>query len=169
MSIFIEFPELLRVLDEFELQVLNFGSRQGIITKQLSERIAELTVNIKSFNKLLFSVLAELYDMYGTKSILSSIVGMLIRCNKTEKRYFLWYEEAVNEELKLTSLFEYFMYSMPEDYSRPLPHTVTLYFGYNSGLSDESLAVVYENIIRYKLELESIYMTYHPQMEKFVS
>lgn len=169
MSIFIEFPELLRVLDEFELQVLNFGSRQGIITKQLSERIAELTVNIKSFNKLLFSVLAELYDMYGTKSILSSIVGMLIRCNKTEKRYFLWYEEAVNEELKLTSLFEYFMYSMPEDYSRPLPHTVTLYFGYNSGLSDESLAVVYENIIRYKLELESIYMTYHPQMEKFVA
>lgn len=169
MSIFTQYPELLRVLDEFELQVLNFGSRQGIITKQLSDRIAELTMSVKNFNKLLFSVLAELYDLYGTKSMLSSIVGMLIRCNKTEKRYFLWYEEAVNEELKLTSLYEYFMYSMPENYNRPLPQTVTLYFGYNSGISDRSLAVVYENIIRYKSELEGVYASYRGQMERFAT
>lgn len=169
VSIFIEYPEFLRVLDEFELQVLNFGSRQGIITKLLADRIAELTMSVKSFNKLLFSILAELYDMYGTKTILSAIVGMLIRCNRTEKRYFLWYEEAVNEELKLTSLYEYFMYSMPENYNRPLPQIVTLYFGYNSGISDRNLAVVYENIIRYKSELEGAYTSYQSQMERFAA
>ena len=43
VSIFIEYPEFLRVLDEFELQVLNFGSRQGIITKLLAERLSNVT------------------------------------------------------------------------------------------------------------------------------
>lgn len=169
MSIFNEQPALLRVIDEFELQTLNFGSRQGMISRKLAEQVADLAQGVKSFNKLLFSVLAELYDTYGTKSILSAIVGMLIKGNKTQSRYFLWYEEAVNEELKLTSLYEYFMYSLPEDYNRPLPQLVLLYFGYNSGMPNEKLALVYENVIRFRNELEAVYRNYESQIERFAA
>lgn len=168
-TIFIESPEFLRVLDSFELQVLNFASREGIISKQLAIQVAELAMTVKTFNKLLFSILAELYDMYGTKHILSAIVSMLIKGNKTESKYFFWYEEAVNEEIKLTSLYEYFMYSLPDDYNRPLPQLVTLYFGYNSGISNDKLAVVYENVIKYKDEQEQIYRSNQSQMERFAS
>ena len=168
-AIFIQSPELLRVLDSFELQILNFASREGIITKQLAMQVAELAMTGKSFNKLLFSILAELYDMYGTKHILSAIVSTLIKGNKTEEKYFFWYEEAVNEEIKLTSLYEYFMYSLPADYNRPLPQTVTLYFGYNSGISNDKLAVVYENVIRYKQEAHQVYKANQSQMERFAS
>ncbi len=169
MSVFNEQPALLRVLDDFELQTLNFGSREGIISKRLAEQVADLSLGVKNFNKLLFSILAELYDIYGTKSILSAIVGMLIKGNKTQSKYFLWYEEAVNEEIKLTSLYEYFMYSLPEDYNRPLPQLVLLYFGYNSGISDEKLALVYENVIRYRSELESVYRNYENQIERYAA
>ncbi len=169
MSIFNDHPELLRVLDEFELQTLNFGSREGFIGKKLAEQVAELASSVKSFNKILFSVLAELYDEYGTKSVLSAVVGMLIKGQKTQNKYFLWYEEAVNEEIKLTSLYEYFIYSMPKDYGRPLPQYVLLYFSYNSGMPNEKLALVYENIIRYKNELETIYKNYEGQIERFAS
>lgn len=169
ICIFAEYPELLRVLDDFELQILNFGSRQGIITKQLACQVAEIAATVKNFNKLLFSILAELYDIYSLKVILSAIVGMLIKGNKTDNKYFLWYEEAVNEEIKLTSLYEYFMYSMPEDYSRPLPQHVIMYFGYNSGISKAKLALVYENIITHKMELDMVYRTYQTQMERFAS
>lgn len=169
MTIFNEQPALLRVLDDFEVQTLNFGSREGIISKRLAEQVADLVKSVKGFNKLLFSVLADLYDIYGTKTILSAIVGMLIKGNKTHSRYFLWYEEAVNEELKLTSLYEYFMYSIPEDYNRPLPQLVLLYFGYNSGMSDEKLALVYENVIRYRNELQGVYKNYEGQIERFAS
>ena len=168
-AIFIESPEFLRVLDNFELQVLNFASREGIISKQLAMQVAELAMTVKSFNKLLFSILAELYDMYGTKHILSAIVSMLIKGNKTESKYFFWYEEAVNEEIKLTSLYEYFMYSLPADYNRPLPQLVILYFGYNSGISNDKLAIVYENLIKYKNELEPVYKANQGQMERFAS
>ena len=84
ISIFNEHPALLRVLDDFELQVLNFGSRESIISKRLAEQLAELAMGVRSFNKLLFSVLAELYDIYGTKNILLAIVSMLIKGNKTQ-------------------------------------------------------------------------------------
>lgn len=168
-AIFIQSPEFLRVLDGFELQVLNFASREGIISKQLAMQVAELAMTVKNFDKLLFSILAELYDMYGTKHILSAIVSMLIKGNKTESRYFFWYEEAVNEEIKLTSLYEYFMYSLPEDYNRPLPQLVTLYFGYNSAISNDKLAVVYDNLIRYKSEMEQVYKANQGQLERFAS
>lgn len=169
MAIFVEFPEYLRVFDEFELQILNFGSREGMITKQLAGQVAEVAMTAKTYNKLLFSVLTELYDMYGTKAILTAIVSILIKGNKTDSRYFLWYEEAVNEEIKLTSLYEYFMYSIPDDYSRPLPQLVTMYFAYNSGISDEKLAMVYENIIKYKQEQGAVYTSYLNQMERFAA
>ena len=168
-AIFIQSPEFLRVLDGFELQVLNFASREGIITKQLAMQIAELAMNTKVFNKLLFSILAELYDMYGTKHILMAIVGMLIKGNKTDSKYFFWYEEAVIEEIKLTSLYEYFMYSLPEDYNKPLPQLVVLYFGYNSGISNDKLAVVYENLLIYKDDMEQVYKANYGQVERFAS
>ena len=168
-AIFVQSPELLRVLDSFELQVLNFASREGIITKQLAMQVAELAMTVKTFNKLLFSILAELYDMYGTKHILSAIVSMLIKGNKTDNKYFFWYEEAVIEEVKLTSLYEYFMYSLPDDYNRPLPQHVTLYFGYNSGISNDKLAVVYDNLIKYKNESAQVYKANQGQMERFAS
>lgn len=169
MSIFNEQPALLRVLDDFEIQTLNFGSREGIISKRLAEQVADLVLGVKSFKKILFSILAELYDIYGTKSILSAIVGMLIKGNKTHSKYFLWYEEAVNEEIKLTSLYEYFMYSLPEDYNRPLPQIVLLYFSYNSEISNEKLALVYENIIKYKNELEAVYRNFESQIDRFAA
>lgn len=168
-AIFIQSPEFLRVLDGFELQVLNFASREGIITKQLAMQIAELAMSTKAFNKLLFSILAELYDMYGTKHILMAIVGMLIKGNKTDSKYFFWYEEAVIEEIKLTSLYEYFMYSLPEDYNKPLPQLVVLYFGYNSGISNDKLAIVYANLITYKDEMEQVYKANYVQLERFAS
>ena len=169
MTILNDHPALLRVLDDFELQVLNFGSRENIISKRLAEQLAELALGVRGFNKLLFSVLAELYDIYGTKTILTAIVGMLIKGNKTQNKYFLWYEEAVNEEIKLTSLYEYFIYSLPKNYDRPLPQLVLLYFGYNSNMANEKLALVYENIIRNRHELEAVYRNYERQMERFTA
>ena len=169
MSVFVEYPEFLRVFDDFELQTLNFGCRHGMITKQLAVQIAEIAMGAKVFNKILFSILTELYDLYGTKNILTAIVAMLIKGNKTESKYFFWYEEAVNEEIKLTSLYEYFMYSIPDDYNRPLPQHVTMYFGYNSGISERKLAIVYENIILHKEEYDNMYRTYQGQMERFAS
>ena len=78
-------------------------------------------------------------------------------------------EEAVNEEIKLTSLYEYFMYSLPEDYNRPLPQLVTLYFGYNSGISNDKLAIVYENLLIYKDDMEQVYKANYGQVERFAS
>lgn len=167
MSILAEHPELLRVFDDFELHLLNFGIKKGMVTNQLAAQIAELALGVKRFNRILFGILAELYYLYETKLILTAMVSMLIRDNKTDSRYFFWYEEAVAEELKLTSLYEYFVYSMPADYTKPLPQMVLMYFAYSSGVADEKLALVYENIINHKIELESIYKSYQNQMERF--
>ena len=43
--------------------------------------------------------------------ILTSICTLLIKGSCTEQKYFKWYEKAVESELKIAQLYEYYMAS----------------------------------------------------------
>ncbi len=53
----------------------------------------------------------EYYEMYGESMILTSICTLLIKGSCTEQKYFKWYEKAVESELKIAQLYEYYMAS----------------------------------------------------------
>ncbi|CUQ59496.1 Uncharacterised protein [Dorea longicatena] len=61
--------------------------------------------------------------------ILTSICTLLIKGNCVGKEYFEWYEQAVEEELKIAQLYEFYMESVDVDmFQKPLPRSVYLYF-----------------------------------------
>ncbi len=162
-------PQLLRVMDEFEIQVLNFGAKCNYITKQLAMQICEISMSVRKFNKILFTILTNIYKEFPTKEIITSICSMLIKANKTDNEYFRWYEEGIKKELKITSLYEYYIYSMDEEYKGDIPQIVLMYFAYNNSLISEKIDLLYENIILNKENMESLYNTCHIQIEKYAA
>lgn len=169
INIFNEQPELLRILNDFEIQVLCFGSKESIISEKLANQIADVSISVKQFNVLLFRVLTTIFLDTENKNVLTAIVSLLIKGNKMDSSHFFWYDTAIQMEIKLTGLYEYYLYSLPEDYNKPLPQIVLMYFSYNNNLGADKQAVLFKNVIKNKGSIGQIYDSYEKQMSWFVA
>ena len=169
MHVFNEQPELLRVLNDFEIQILVFGSKEGFISDKLANQISEVVLTLKHFNPLIFKLLTTIYAKNNKLSVLNAIISMLIKGNKTETRYFEWYDEAIKKEIKLTGLYEYYVYSLPEDFSGDIPKIILMYFAYNTSVASDKLAKLYKDVIKEKDDNKSVYDSYSRQMSYFVA
>ena len=89
-------PTLLKKLGKFELQVLNFATKYRLMTKELALYVANFASQHKSYSDLLFRILERIYKVYKDPMILNTICILLIKGNKNQKKYFHWYQEAVD-------------------------------------------------------------------------
>lgn len=160
-------PGLLRVLNGFELQVLNFGSKYDAIDLRLAVQISELAMLEKNFRPILFRILVKLYQKFENKMILNAIISILIRGNKMEHKYFQWYELGIRADVQVTRIYEYYIYSMSEDYDGEIPNTVLMYYVYNGNLLFDKEAFFYTRIIRKKEKHPNVYKNYRKTMERF--
>lgn len=164
-----EQPLLLRVLNDFEIQVLLYGCKEGMIEEKLLKHAAELAVLTEGRAGLLYRLLTRLYEESPDKEVLEAICSMLIRNGMTGPKYLKWYGYGIEKGLKVTKLFEYYLASRDRADKSPLPKMVLLYFGYNNELDMELRAYLYANLIRYREDNPQIYRNYALQMEEFVS
>lgn len=160
-------PVLLRELNDFEIQVLNFGIKNWILSKELAQHYTYLAGRRKTYHPVIYQGLIKLYDEYGDTETLSAICSLLIKGMKKAEKYFEWYRLGVEAQLRITELYEYYMYSISYSVQEPLSSPVLLYFIYNSSLSDKKKAFLYANIIRNKEKHEPIYRSYQKRMEIF--
>ena len=158
---------LLRELNDFEIQVLNFGIKNWILKKETAQQYIYLVGKKKTFDPVIYSSLCKLYDEYQTTEILSAICSTLIKGMKKSEKYFEWYQLGVEAHLRITELYEYYMYSVPDEVGIPLAQPVLLYFIYNSNLSDRKKAYLYASVVRNKDKFESIYRSYYKRIEIF--
>ena len=158
----------LKHLGEFEIQVLLFAAKHKLLTKELALYTANLASQTKQFNRHLYQVLVYAYKMYDESMILSAICTLLIKGNCVHSRYFMWYEKAVESELKIAQLYEYYMESVePDHFRKPLPRSVYLYFMHGNMLDFQKKAFLYSNLITYEDETSEIYSHYRDEMEAF--
>ena len=162
-----EEPFLLRDLGDFEIQVLNFGIKEDILSKEVAIQYTYLANKRKNLHPLIYQGLERLYKTYGSDEILTAICCMLIKGIKKSETYFKWYSLGVEAQLRITELYEYYMYSVDDRREAPLPQPILLYFIYNSSLNDRKRAFLYANVIKNKEKLTSIYRTYYKRMEVF--
>lgn len=167
---FNEVPEMLRVLDEFEIQVLYFGIKNNYINKKLAMQINEISKTERKFNPLVFELISKLYEKYEDNEILENICSLLIKSSKSDEEYFMWFEKGVEKNLKITSLYEYYMYTISDDFDGVIPQIIMMYFTYNStSISDEKIDLLYANIVKNKERNLKIYNIYKIQFEKYVA
>lgn len=159
-----EKPELLRVLNRFELRLMCFGCRYGCIGKKLKDQfIAVFTAN-RSPGSLMPKILRGLYDIYPDDDVLEAICRMLIRDNRCGSEDFKWYEEAVKRGLNITRLYEFYIYSIDKSFTGELLPAIYMYFGYSTDTIPMQKDFLFSNVIRNKENRPSTYESYKDEI-----
>ncbi len=159
---------LLRKLDSFEVQILNFATKYKLITRELALHMADLVCQQKKYDPKLLRILERAYEMYEEPRILTAICMQLIKANKIGNAYLKWYQKAAEQGMKIAQLYEYYMMSVnPSRVKEAFPRIVYLYFLHGLNLDDKRIALLYENILTYEKEDSDIYRQYYEQMKLF--
>lgn len=166
-AVYNEVPALLKELDFMTIQAINMGLKLKCLSWQVAAQYAYLAGKEKKFNQLIFNNLVKLYDQYRTKDVLAGICSMLIKGEKIGEKYFGWYQLGVEEQLRITELHEYYMYSIEEDYKEVFPSEIYSYFTYSNMLPEKKKALLFVNIIKHKKEQPHIYDAYKKQIIEF--
>ncbi len=161
-------PAMLLKLGDFELQILNYASKSEVMKDDIIIQILYLAQKQKGYSELLFRILTACYHNRPQSDILHAICATLIKGNKYGSRYFSWYRAGVEQNLRITRLYEYYMMSVPLDGKEKLPKMVLMYFSYQCDLNYEITAGLYAYVIKNQNELPDIYESYLPAIEQFV-
>ena len=163
-----EKPTLLKKLGKFEIQVLNFASKYRLITKELALYVANFASQQKAYSEPLFRILERIYETYDEPMILNTICTLLIKGNKTQNKYFMWYQKAVKAKLKIAKLYEYYMLTLDTERMRgTLPRSIFLYFMHGNSLDYKKAAFLYANLLTYEEGGEEMFLEYREQMFSF--
>lgn len=160
-------PDLFVKMGEFEIQVFLDGLKNGWLDQNLAVKAALSLSEVKHYRKILERLLVNLYRSYPEMQVLEALCGLLIRGEKKDRSAFGWYEKALKAHINLTRLYEYFLYSLPDDYGHALPKEVLLYFSYDKSLDQANKSVLYKNILQYVNPSTELYQVYVREMEQF--
>ena len=87
-------PVLLRVLNQFEIRVINFGCRYDIISEKLAMQIAAVAANEKNIDINMLIILRKLYEKFDKDEILTALVTHMVRLGMTGENCFPVYEKG---------------------------------------------------------------------------
>lgn len=161
-------PALLRRLDTFEMQVLRYGAGQEMLSEELTEQLLYLVGRVREYSQALFCILESCYNKRPDVRILREICVLLIKGGKAGISYFSWYRQGVENELRITKLYEYYMMSVDISKEQELPKMVLMYFSYQNNLDYEHSAFLYYYVLRHRGEFPELYEIYRGRMEQFV-
>lgn len=166
-NFFVANTEKLNKLGKFEIQVLGFAAKSGIMDADVIKQLLYLAGKQREFNPALYKLLSQVYDISGEEEIVSVVATILIKGNLSGEKYFRWFDLAVKQELRITRLYDYYMYSVPLDYDGVIPKSVLMYFGFRNDMDYHRIAFLYANLIDHKRELAETYETYKENMQIF--
>lgn len=161
-------PSHLLKLDSFEISLLLWILKQEVMTKELALHIADLAMRGKNFNKHIFNILVRCYGYYQEKTILMAICSILIKGNYVDETIFSWYEKGVLEDVRITRLYEYYMYALPENSESDLPRTILMYFVFDNQLDYQKRAMLYRCVLMHREEYPELFLKYRKFIEQFV-
>ena len=161
--------DLLRRLSAFTKQVLFFAVRYDLMTEDLAGRTASLADNEKTFTRKMYRILETAYEKYPSNQILEAVCRLIMKGNPRNPAFFRWYALAVDENIRLTRLYEYYIETMPATYRRILPSPVRKYFLMSQTVGNTRLAQIYANVVRNRDNDEETYLDYIDVMAPFTA
>ncbi|MCH5251831.1 MAG: hypothetical protein J1F22_02555 [Lachnospiraceae bacterium] len=169
MKIYCEEPALITELDEYTLATINYGLKADLINEEHAVAISFLAERLVPPRQLplVLSVLKRLYAKFTLEDTLWAICSLLIRNEIRQEKYFPWFEKGVEEHLRLTDLYEYYMYTMDRANTFLLPDSVLSYFQYENHLNETCKAFLYAYIVRRKEEQPGDFHMYGNHIREF--
>ena len=162
-------PELLRVINRFELQVLNFAGKYHMISDELARQAADIIIEERNFDKKYIHILKRIYEDTKSDDVLACICGAIINGKKRCEDDALWLRKGVERELKITNLYEYYIYSMDTSSYAPLDKAAYKYFSYGTDTLMYNKDYFYANMIENIEKTDELYAKYKSGLEKYVT
>lgn len=153
-------PSLLHEPGMFEVQTVAFAVHHDFLEREAALQFSYLAERQKEYKDIFYLVLTGIYKRFQLKEALSALCQMLIRAKKKEPMYAVWYQKGVDEQLRISELYEYYMYTKGNDVEEVLEPAVLTYFAYNSKLHDKRLSYLYANIVTHKESNRDAYESY---------
>ncbi len=164
-----ELPQMLRVMNDFEHDVIMFGAEHRIIDNPvLCENACELITATRYDSDRYIPLLRTLYFSNCSDIILEALCKLAIRNNITSPEYMDIYLAGIEKGFKINKIFEFYLASRDKNDMSPLPKLVLMYFSYNNNLDSDMRAYLYANIISNKADNPQMFRSYMPDMERFV-
>ena len=160
-------PSVMQELSEFEISFLLFVKRHNVFTREIRNRFIFLAPKVRAFSGDVLELLIAAYEKEEKDETLQEICSHLMKGNKIGQKYFRWYSLAVEKEIRINRLYEYYLMSIDLQYTGRLPKIILMYFAYRSNLDYERNAFLYANVLMHKEQYQDIYSDYLPHMEKF--
>ncbi len=160
-------PFMLKELDMFETSTVLFALRHDCCSRDLAVQFTSLVLRSKVYVKIQYNVLAMIYEKFQLRDTLTAICQILIKGYRKETKYFKWYQKGAEENIRISDLYEYYMYSIDRDVEEELDQAVLMYYVYNSKLNDKRLAYLYANIVLHKESNPIVYENYKDKLRLF--
>lgn len=167
-KVILQQPELLRILNKFEMVLLRFVVKYEMYDEKLIKQIVTLFQKEKNFNKTKFDILATIYNHTKDVDALEGICQMLISGDKRGQEYFKWYDAGVKKDLKVTKLYEYYIYSSDTTNKGKLYPQVYKYFAFSTDTLAYNKSYLYENILENFDISSEMYYKYKEGFEKYI-
>ncbi|MCM1414600.1 MAG: DUF5717 family protein, partial [bacterium] len=161
-------PAMLRKLDRFEEEILTYAVKNKLMQEDVLLQVVYLAGQKRSYSERVVRILQGCYEQLPHREALHEICTQLIKGSRFGEACFPWYRAGVEENLRITRLYESYMMSLPADFDGELPQMVLMYFAYRSDLPWETTARLYAYVYRRRDTLVDIYVNYMASMERFV-
>ncbi len=166
-GILVQNAYLLREFTPVKLQILYWAARKGLLQKEISAQVGQVLGAHNKFDSKLWFLAQKAYECSETEDFFRNIITYMLRCELHGAEYLQWYEKAIDEDLRVSGLYEAYMMSLPEQSTSPLPARVTLYFRYSCSLPYPVKALLYANVIVHRRQNPQIYQQYLRSIELF--
>lgn len=150
-------PSLFMELGAFELQMLRYAAKHDLLTDEIVMQLHYLIPRKTGFEDGLLEVLEKSYERKPDSETLQNICTLLIRTNCRGPEAFRFYAAGVEENLRITKLYEYYMYSLDRTEMIRLPKVIYMYFAYHNNLDWEKSAYLYASLLKYRDQLPDLY------------
>lgn len=161
-------PDFMDELGPFEIAVFRWGLRYGYISLPLAYQFARLALRLKYYSPSIFGIAKKLYSVEPDERFLQLICSLLIKGNKATTEYHPYYRSAVEANLKIIGLNEFFIRSMDFNTYDKIPQRVLIYFTYSNTLDTNERAYLYSNVLHNKEAYEEVYGAYYAKIPAFL-
>lgn len=162
-----ENPQLLTGLNGLYFRTLQFAAKRGLLTPEITKMVAILAQHAKTWSPSLYRLLCSCYDACPDREILHAVLKLIMLETPGKTEYFIWYERAVEAQIRMTRLYEYYMETLPMTRNGILPLAIRLYFSYENRLRSGQKAFLYANIIQNREQDPVTYEKYREAMAEF--
>lgn len=167
-NLLLEDSSILKSVDSFERQLFIFMMKQKLLTKEIAAEIAYYLGKERVFSQINLKILSGLYEEFKLKEALQAICSLLIRGHKIATKYHYFFEQGMSQQLRVTELPEYFIYTMDEEAYVCLPSAIVTYFNYKNHLPDKKKAFYYACLLENAKVSPDILNQYRKEVLPFI-